>query len=293
MAKMSFNEMATVVEAALKHNGIKAFVDNSNPIMIFPNIETLAQGVGTSKQAYHFFTCDPWGLCLAINGKLQSTSYDQDYYHRCLVEPLSVNGPAVETILILGAGELASVKWALKFPNVRVVDAVDIDEEIVALSMVYLQDFHQDAFKDKRVRLHYKDANDFLSQCPTAYYDRVIFDLSEPLENSPSVQAYSQETFEQIMRVMRSDGLLSISAEPQESIFWRCVSDTLQSIGFDLNVHTQFIPSFFTRWAFIQAGKSRVLLDGVVFPGPFKPTVQGQARILTADAFFGLYSEEV
>ena len=70
-----------------------------------------------------------YGKCLFLDGDLQSAECDQDLYHSALVNPAFSYNPNIQSALILGGGEGATVKKILKHPSVKRVTMVDIDQQ--------------------------------------------------------------------------------------------------------------------------------------------------------------------
>ncbi len=74
-----------------------------------------------------------------LDGKVQSALYDEFIYHESLVHPpaLIAHGKP-ERVLIIGGGEGATAREALKHKSVREVIMVDLDEAVVNASKKYL-----------------------------------------------------------------------------------------------------------------------------------------------------------
>lgn len=123
------------------------------------------------------------GTCLFLDHEIQSSSGDEDIYHECLVHPVmdSVPSDVRERILVIGGGEGATVREVLKWPDVRIVDWVDIDGEVVAACREHLKWGQDNAYTDPRVTYYAEDIRTFLQSLTSSIkYDVIIIDLPDP-----------------------------------------------------------------------------------------------------------------
>src|SRR3989304_1644190 len=102
------------------------------------------------------------GVCLLLDGKIQSSEKDEFIYHEGLVHPAMIAHPAPESVFIAGGGEGATLREALRHPTVKRAALVEIDGEVTALSQKYLPGLSSGAFKDERAEVHHTDARAYL-----------------------------------------------------------------------------------------------------------------------------------
>jgi spermidine synthase len=121
------------------------------------------------------------GTCLFLDNEIQSSSSDEDIYHECLVHPVMASVPSGnrDRVLVIGGGEGATVREVLKWTNVKVVDWVDIDGELVAACREHLKWGQDAAYTDPRVTYYSEDIRVFLQNTETKY-DVIIIDLPDP-----------------------------------------------------------------------------------------------------------------
>src|SRR5688572_22787871 len=94
-----------------------------------------------------------YGRCLVLDGEMQSAQNDEFIYHEALTAPALSLHRRPQDVLILGGGEGATAREALRYRDVRRVVMADIDAEVLDFCRRYLGSWHQGAFDDPRVRL--------------------------------------------------------------------------------------------------------------------------------------------
>src|SRR5581483_1050265 len=138
-----------------------------------------------------------FGKMLILDGDTQSAQLDERIYHESLVHPALAAANDREQVLILGGGEGATLREALRCPFVRRATMVDIDGEVVDLCKRYLPEWSAGAFEDPRGHVIIGDALAFLKS-DREKYGVVISDLTEPLEDSPSNPLFNDDVFADI-----------------------------------------------------------------------------------------------
>ena len=157
----------------------------------------------TPFQEYLFFQSKMHGVCISLDGDIQSCESDEGIYHESLVHPAMLAHPNPQTVLIMGGGEGATAREVLRHKSVKKVVMVDIDEEFVELCKEHIPSWGADAFADERLELLYMDINVYLKECKEKF-DIVIGDLID-------VDDYYTKKFldlEQIVRPVVSELLL-------------------------------------------------------------------------------------
>jgi spermidine synthase len=177
---------------------------------------------GTSDyQQFLIGRSEVWGRMLVLDGVVQSTEADEFIYHEGIVHPAcyaaAVVSP-VRDVLILGGGEGACLREALRWRSVESVVMVDIDAEVVSACRAYLPGHHRGSFEDSRVQLLHTDAVSYLASVPDASLDVVVSDMTDPVESGPSAFCFTVEYFEQVARVLRPHGVVAIQAGPSSPV---------------------------------------------------------------------------
>lgn len=152
-----------------------------------------------------------YGKALVLDGHWQSSTADEFLYHEPLVHPACVIHGGPEKILILGGGEGAALREALKWRTVRRAVMVDLDAEVVEACRQYLPEMHQGAFDDPRVQVIAADAFDYIDS-QSCYWDVIIFDLTDPVEGGPSAKLFTKEYFQKCRRALAPGGCFELQA---------------------------------------------------------------------------------
>ncbi|MEU0070746.1 polyamine aminopropyltransferase [Streptomyces sp. NPDC006332] len=169
---------------------------------------------------------------LFLDGRLRVSGRDEHRYHEALVRP-AMNGPHAR-VLVLGGGDGLAAREALRYPDVRSVDIVEIDADVVRLARQdpALARLNGHVYGDARVRVSTADAFGWLRRAPSAAYDVVIADLPDP-GITASTKLYSREFYDLARRVLADDGRLAVHAGPVASrrrVFWT-VDTTVRAAG--------------------------------------------------------------
>ena len=195
---------------------------------------------------------------------LQSTADSEAIYHHGLVQPgldaLAPTGP--RDVLILGAGECATVRDVLKAPAVERVVAVDIDELLIEATLRYLPQWHAGALDDPRVELRIEDARDTLAEAPAASFDLVIVDLNDPSDadlGEVDVQPPLNEAFfRAVHRVLRPGGVVTGQigeTDPPPAAGVVSPVPALEAVFGEATTHNVYISGFDCDWSFALARK--------------------------------------
>ena len=214
---------------------------------------------GQSKfQSVDIINTGSFGICLVLDGKIQSSEADEFIYHEALVHPAMLTHPHPERVFIAGGGEGATLREVLAHKTVKRAVMVDIDEEVVSLCRRFLPSWHQQAFDDSRTELHFADARKYLQESRDKF-DVIIIDLVDPLEQGPARLLYTQEFYQLVKQKLGPSGIMSVQSEPSE---WRnldnftAIVNTLRNVFPIARPYQAHIPSFLSLWGFVAASQS-------------------------------------
>lgn len=235
---------------------------------------------GRSKfQTIDIIRTGSFGICLVLDGKIQSSECDEFIYHETLVHPVMLTHPNPERVFVAGGGEGATLREVLTHKSVNRAIMVDIDKQVIDVCHRFLPSFHQNSFNDPRVELHFADARKYLEESDHKF-DVIIIDLPDPLEKGPARLLYTREFYRIAQQRLVHGGIISVQAE---SASWTdmegftAVINTLKTVFPVVRPYRTHIPSFTGEWGFASAAES---LDPTELT-PEEINARIQARIST------------
>ncbi len=207
----------------------------------------------TPYQAVEIIEVEPFGRCLVLDGKTQSSESDEHIYHESLVHPVMLLHPGPRTVFIGGGGEGATLREVLAHRSVSKAVMVDIDAQVVELCRRYLPNHHQGSFDDPRAELRIGDARQLLADAPERF-DVIIMDLADPIEGGPAYKLYTQEFYRMAKEKLNRGGLLvtqSGTAGPHNyDEAFTVIRSTLASVFPKTLGYVAYVPAFWNPWAF-------------------------------------------
>jgi spermidine synthase len=195
-----------------------------------------------------------YGLCLILDGKVQSSLIDEFIYHEALVHPAMVTHPCPEKVLVIGGGEGGTIREVLRHNTVKNVVMVDIDEEVIRVSKTFMPQLSAGAFEDKRLRLVIGDGRAYLERTGEQY-DVILIDVTDPLPGGPSYPLYTKQFYELVKKHLKPDGLMATQAT---SVFYSrksyaLIYNTLKQVFPVVRAYSAWVPSYASAWGFVLA----------------------------------------
>ncbi|MDH5363584.1 MAG: polyamine aminopropyltransferase [Dehalococcoidia bacterium] len=214
---------------------------------------------GQSKfQSIGIINTGSFGICLILDGKIQSSEKDEFIYHEALVHPAMLAHPKPEKVFIAGGGEGCTLREVLAHKTVGKAVMVDIDAKVIDICRRFLPSFHQNSFDDSRAELHFTDARKYLEGSDDKF-DVIIIDLPDPLAKGPARLLYTQEFYQIVKQRLEPNGIMSVQAE---SAGWTelqnfiAIANTLKTVFPIVCPYRAHIPSFADEWGFISASQN-------------------------------------
>ncbi|KAL8162701.1 hypothetical protein V2J09_014190 [Rumex salicifolius] len=244
---------------------------------------------GTTKyQEIQLLNTKPFGKCLIIDGKLQSTEKDEFIYHESLVHPPLLHHSIPKSVFIMGGGEGSTAREILRHKTVEKLVMCDIDKEVVDFCKSYL-DVNYAAFHDPRLELVINDARVEL-QDRKENYDVIIGDLADPLDGGPCYQLYTKSFYEFVVKPrLTKDGIFITQAGPagifsHKDVF-SCIYNTLKQVFKYVVPYSAHIPSFADTWGWVMASDSPLILNHEEFDMRTKQRIKGENKFLDGKTF--------
>jgi spermidine synthase len=225
-----------------------------------------------------------FGRILILDGKIQSAEYDEYIYHEALVQPAMLLNPAPRRVLVIGGGEGATLREVLKHLVLENLVMVDLDRQVVDICRELLPSWHQGSFKDRRLKLVYMDARDFL-ESNEQLFDVIISDVPEPVESGPALKLFTRQYFELVKKRLAPQGVLALQAGDYGLPFidaHSAIYHTICQVMPFVRSYRAFVPSFNTEWGFIIASA-----DQIDLPAPEKIDLLIKERNIALKYFDG------
>lgn len=217
----------------------------------------------TAFQKIEIIETDFFGRCLILDGKIQSSEFDEYIYHETLIHPAMVLHPEPKRILVAGGGEGAVLREILKYQSVEELVMVDIDKEAVELCKQHLPQWSEGNFEDPKVRVFYMDARKYLEKS-TEKWDIIFLDLPEPLGDGPCYLLFTSEFYKTVAGRLEDGGHIALQADNLNPRLFHSHAAIYNTLGLHFNnveSYGTYIPSFDTKWGFIFASQSTSALD--------------------------------
>ncbi len=199
----------------------------------------------------------PYGKCLILDGRIQSSQADEFIYHEALVHPGLLLPPAPARALVIGGGEGATLREILRYRSITRALMVDIDPEVVEACKLHLPEMHRGAFEDPRTEVRHEDARAYLERTDERF-DFVVVDLTEPLEEGPACLLFTKEFYSLIRDRLTAQGVTTLQAgmtKVGELEFFTSVHRTLREVFPVVAAYQAFVSCFGTTWGFLVASK--------------------------------------
>jgi len=199
-----------------------------------------------------------YGKLLVLDGRIQSSQADEFIYHEALVHPgmLATDRPP-QNALVIGGGEGATLREALKYRSLTRAVMVDIDGEVVDLCKKHLAEMHRGAFEDKRTEVRNEDARAYLEKTGERF-DFISVDLVEPLEEGPACALFTKEFYTLVRDRLTPGGTMTVQAgmtKINELSFFTAIHRTLRDVFPVVACYQTFVACFGTPWGFIVGSK--------------------------------------
>ena len=199
---------------------------------------------------------------LYIDGNCQFSTADEYRYHEALVHIPMAELNSRDRVLILGGGDGLAVREVLKYDDVKTIDLVDLDSEMIRICSTNknISEINKNSLKSDKLSIYNMDAYEYLENV-TNPYDLIIVDLPDP--NSESLnKLYSNVFYRMCSNALKDTGVLVVqSTSPYYATdaFW-CINKTIASEGMNVLPYHLQVPAF-GDWGFNMASKMQLKKD--------------------------------
>ncbi|MBI1348354.1 spermidine synthase [bacterium] len=192
----------------------------------------------------------PYGKALILDGKWQTCTGDEFLYHEPIAHAPCVLHGKPERVLIAGGADGGVLREVLKWQCVTEAVVADIDGDVITACRELLPEIHQGAYEDPRARIAVGDAFELIRSTP-GYWDVIIADLTDPIEEGPAYPLFTQEFFRACQYGLRPGGVFVNQAgsqsPPLADILIR-VLHTIDSVFTQTSLITANVPTYGSAW---------------------------------------------
>lgn len=159
----------------------------------------------TEHQHLVIFHNAAFGRVMALDGIVQTTEKDEFIYHEMLAHlPILAHGE-VQRVLIIGGGDGGMLREVTQHQSIGHITQVEIDKDVIDLSLKYLPNHSQGSFDDPRLTLVVKDGYNFVTTTEETF-DIIISDSTDPI--GPGEVLFTRDYFMACKRCLRPGGIL-------------------------------------------------------------------------------------
>ncbi|MCL2664415.1 MAG: polyamine aminopropyltransferase [Defluviitaleaceae bacterium] len=182
-------------------------------------------------QRIDVFDSKEFGRFLTLDGYMMLTEKDEFIYHEMMVHvPMAVQLDA-ERVLVIGAGDGGVIRELVRYPGIKSIDLVEIDELVVEVCKKYLP---QTACRmdDERLKVYFEDGLKYIRRCENEY-DLIIVDSTDPF--GPGEGLFTKEFYGNCYKALTDKGVM---VNQHESPFYADDAQAMQ------RTHKRIVESF-------------------------------------------------
>ncbi len=210
----------------------------------------------TPYQKLDVYDSNEFGLFFTLDDIMMANEKDEFIYHEMIVHtPMSIH-PNVKNVLVIGGGDGGSVRELSRYPSIKSIDMVEIDERVVKVCQKYFS-YLTSGLKDERVNLMFEDGLLYI-QNTKKMYDLIIVDSTDPI--GPGEGLFTQAFYQACYDHLNEDGILINQHESPYFLKERLEMKRAHAKIFNLfpiaEVYQAFIPTYPSgHWLFGFASK--------------------------------------
>ncbi|MFX1280807.1 MAG: hypothetical protein ACFFA3_15635 [Promethearchaeota archaeon] len=207
-----------------------------------------------------------FGKMLFLDNEIQLAELDEFIYHELFCFPALFSHPNPRRILIIGGGDLFLAKQLLKFPEIELVDLVELDRYVTKFCIKHFKPLLGKINKHPKLNIKIQDGLQFIKEVEEPY-DIIYIDLPDNKKNCSF--ALEEQFYNDLKTCLQPNGILSAQTGNGDSFYYSKRTKKVRKIlskenpkssieyfkifskKFQFSIqYRQFIPSFFGCWSF-------------------------------------------
>ncbi|MFX0106048.1 MAG: hypothetical protein ACFE75_11235 [Candidatus Hodarchaeota archaeon] len=207
-----------------------------------------------------------FGKMLFLDNEIQLAELDEFIYHELFAFPALLSHPRPKRILIIGGGDLLLAKQTLKFPEIEIIDLIELDSYVIKFCLKHFKHLLGNIHKNPKLRIKIQDGYQFIKDT-TNHYDIIFIDLPDNKKNCKF--AFENSFYEDIKSSLNPNGILSAQTGNGDTFYYSQRSKKIRKMFSIENLksfieyfklftryfkysfqYRQYIPSFFGQWSF-------------------------------------------
>jgi spermidine synthase len=186
--------------------------------------------LGGMKQRTQIGEFSEFGRGLILDGQVQLAEAIDALYTTALVYPAALTAKSRANWLIVGGGDGAAAREALRFRDTEAVELVDISPMVIAQTQNLIPSFWASAQDDPRLRIECRDAWEVLRERVSRREpaDIILFDLTDPhnadytpYSESSADHLYTKDSFDLAAKILRPGGFFVAQVQELSVLRWQ------------------------------------------------------------------------
>lgn len=158
----------------------------------------------TPLQQLDIFETYEFGKLMTLDGLVMVTEKDEFIYHDMIVHVAMATNLDIENVLVIGGGDGGTVRELARYPQIKKIDMVEIDEAVTRACQKYIP-LTASKLEDPRVNLYFQDGIEFVKN-KKAEYDLIIVDSTDPI--GPGEGLFTIEFYKNCYELLTEAGIL-------------------------------------------------------------------------------------
>ena len=158
----------------------------------------------TPYQNLAVYHSDDYGKFFSLDGYIMITQKDEFIYHDMIVHPAMATNPQIAKVLVIGGGDGGTVRELLRYPTIKKIDMVEIDERVVRVCQEHFPEVSCGLVNDK-VNLMFADGIKYV-KATKELYDLIIVDSTDPI--GPGEGLFTGEFYQDCFNILSDEGIL-------------------------------------------------------------------------------------